>query len=184
MDENGNHTTDSTDNEGNTDFPLQDLKSIILAIDWEITDDNLADLIAQTELLSKIYENDKIIHTLLKLLKALGKYVKNQKSHAHPDTIKCLNSTYSTLEEIVLNTDLTATEREQALYKDLQQFKQLKKKVAGDKQSRRPAAAETRSLEKGTDVGELLNAVNEVRSLLITEFKSLKEQIEEIKKAL
>ena len=82
-----------------TDLPLKELKSTILAIDWEITDDVLDTFIDQLDGLFAQFEDDKVIHTLLKLLKSLGKYVRTHKSKAHPDTIKRIMAVYSALEE-------------------------------------------------------------------------------------
>jgi hypothetical protein len=55
-----------------TDLPLKDLKSTILAIDWEITDEVLETFIGQLDGLLEQFENDKVVHTLLKLLKSLA----------------------------------------------------------------------------------------------------------------
>ncbi len=173
-------------NKEKTDFPLQELKSIILAIDWEITDETLASLVKEVGVLAGTYENDKVIHTLLMLLKALGKYIKNQKSHAHPDTIKRLTSAYSTLEKLVLSDDLTQEEKEQALYEEVNQFKRLKKKIAGEKTTRRPTPPEKEPARKTRqpDIKDLVNAVKEMKSLMVVEFKSLHLQLDEIKKRL
>jgi hypothetical protein len=57
----------------NTDLPLKDLKSTILAIDWEITDDALDAFIGQFDGFSEQFEADKVVHTFLKLVKINGK---------------------------------------------------------------------------------------------------------------
>ena len=98
-----------------TDLPLKELKSTILAIDWEITDDVLETFIDQIDGLLEQFEDDKVIHTLLKLLKSLGKYVRTHKSNAHPDTIKRIMAVYSALEESVTSDDMSRSDKEKRL---------------------------------------------------------------------
>ena len=97
-----------------TDLPLKELKSTILAIDWEITDDVLDMFIDQLDGLLAQFEGDKVIHTLLKLLKSLGKYVRAHKSKAHPDTIKRIMAVYSALEDSVTDEGMSRSERKKA----------------------------------------------------------------------
>ena len=76
-------------------LPLKDLKSTILAIDWEITDDALQAFIDQVENLLERFKGDKVAQTYLKILQSLGKYIRTHKSKSHPDTIKRLMAVYS-----------------------------------------------------------------------------------------
>ncbi|MGD8702248.1 MAG: hypothetical protein PVH26_07410 [Desulfosarcina sp.] len=89
-----------------SELPLKDLKSTILAIDWEITDDALEAFIHQVDNLNERFEDDKAIQTLLKLLKSLGRYLRAHKSKAHPDTIKRIMAVYSALEKSVYSEEL------------------------------------------------------------------------------
>ena len=112
-----------------TDLPLKDLKSTILAIDWEITDDALDALIYQIDGLSDEFETDKVNFTLLRLLKSLAKYIRTNKSKSHPDTIKRVMAVYSALEESVTNDELDQVDREKILLEEVKQFRRLKAKI-------------------------------------------------------
>jgi hypothetical protein len=102
-----------------SDLPLKGLKSTILAIDWEITDEALETLIDQIDGLSEQFETDKVNHTLLRLLKSLAKYIRTHKSNAHPDTIKRVMSVYSTLEESTTNNELSQNQKEKMVLEEV-----------------------------------------------------------------
>ena len=89
--------------EGNsTHYPLGELKSLVLSIDWEITEEVLSDCLIHTDSLGILYKNDKVILKFLQILKALGKYIKARQSQAHPTAFKLLDSVFCGLEKIVI----------------------------------------------------------------------------------
>ncbi len=109
---------------------LRELKAIALSIDWEIDDEIMAQLIEQVEKLKDEYRDDNIILLFLRLLGSVGKYVKNNKANAHPDSIKLLNSVYVNLEKVIMYKDMPEAEREKALLGEVKKFKKLKKAIA------------------------------------------------------
>ncbi|MDH4011711.1 MAG: hypothetical protein OEU55_13395, partial [Desulfobacterales bacterium] len=88
------------------DYPLAELKNLVLSIDWEITEEALTGLLSQIDSLKVIYKNEKIIFMFLQLLGSLGVYIKTNRGNAHPKTFKILNSAFSRLEEVVLSEDM------------------------------------------------------------------------------
>ncbi len=83
------------------DYPLAELKNMVLSIDWEITDEVLSGFLSQIDRLKSSYKNEKIILMFLQLLGSLGEYVKTNRGNAHPQTFKILNSAFSSLEEVL-----------------------------------------------------------------------------------
>ena len=80
-------TLDEPDDErAPDDYPLAELKNLVLSIDWEITDDALADFISQVNNLKVTYKNEKIVLMFLQLLGSLGVYIKTNRGNAHPKT--------------------------------------------------------------------------------------------------
>ena len=70
------------DNATTPDTPvddLQQLKSVILSIDWEITDSCLTDLMDETDRLLPIFEKDRFTHALLRMLNVWGATFKREK---------------------------------------------------------------------------------------------------------
>lgn len=110
--------------------PLKWLKTIVLSIDWEITDDVLIKFIEQIDRLqTTFYRNDKIVLMFLKLLGSLGKYIKDKKANAHPDAIKLLILSYKSLEKIIISKDMTDVEKKIILASRARDFSELKSKM-------------------------------------------------------
>ena len=170
--------------QGNSpDLPLKDLKSTILAIDWEITDDALASFIEQVDELKEQFEGDKVVYTFLKLLRSLGKYIRSHKSKAHPDTIKRIMAVYSALEESLSNEALSQEQKERMLLEEVRQFQQLKSKIVDSKSPyvatgpQRAMAVETQS---GMDA--VLQAIEELKTLMASELAAIRKEISRLGK--
>jgi hypothetical protein len=115
------------------DYPLTELKHLVLSIDWEITEEVLADFLSQIDSLKATYKNEKIILMFLQLLGSLGVYIKINRGNAHPKTFKILNSVFSRLEEVVLSEDMTEPEKKKLLGTEMNKYKQLRDQVSKKK---------------------------------------------------
>jgi hypothetical protein len=115
------------------DYPLAELKSMVLSIDWEITDEVLSAFLSQIASLKNTYKNEKIILMFLQLLGSLGEYIKTNRGNAHPKTFKVLNSVFSHLEDIVLTKGLAESEKIKILRMEMDKYKQLRTQVSKKK---------------------------------------------------
>jgi hypothetical protein len=115
------------------DYPLAELKSMVLSIDWEITDEVLGAFLSQIAKLKTTYKNEKIILMFLQLLGSLGEYIKTNRGNAHPKTFKVLNSVFSRLEEIVLTQGLAESEKIKILRAEMDKYRQLRTQVSKKK---------------------------------------------------
>jgi len=113
------------------DSPLEELKPIVLSIDWEITDEIMTKFLVQVDALKEAYKDDKIILMFLQLLGSVGKYIKAKKANADPDVVKLLNSAYAGLEKVLLTEGMTETERKKLLITEVNKFKKLKERLTG-----------------------------------------------------
>ena len=113
--------------------PLAELKSIVLSIDWEITDEVLSAFLSQIASLKRAYRNEKIILMFLQLLGSLGEYIKTNRGNAHPKTFKVLNSVFSRLENIVSTKGMAESEKMKMLRIEMDKYKQLRNKVSKKK---------------------------------------------------
>jgi len=165
------------------DIPLKDLKSTILAIDWEITDDVLETLIGQLDELLVRFQDDKVIHTLLKLLKSLGKYVRTHKSNAHPDTIKRIMAVYSALEESVTNPEMGRKEKEKRVLEEVRQFQQLKAKIVASSPPYLPSGVQKpiKSPEM-PGIDAVIRAIDELKSLMARELGAIRKELGQLRK--
>jgi len=164
-------------------LPLKDLKSTILAIDWEITDDALEAFIHQVENLLEGFKSDKVAHTYLRILQSLGKYIRAHKSKSHPDTIKRLMAVYSALEEAVTNHELGQDKKEKTLLAEVRKFQQLKAEIID---SKAPYLADGQSravpTEEKTGVEAVIQAIEELKSMMAAELGAIREGLERLEK--
>jgi len=109
--------------------PLKELKSIVLSIDWEITDEIMTKFLRQVNALKNAYANDKIIVMFLQLLGSVGKYIKAKKANTDPDIVKLLNTAYAGLEKVILTIDISEAQRKKILLIELSKFKKLKERL-------------------------------------------------------
>ena len=111
------------------DFPLSNLKAIVLSVDWEIDDEVMDRLVEEIGKLETVYNYDKTLLSFFRLLGSVGKYIKTRKADAHPDSIKLLNSAYNSLEKVLLSKDITPAEKKQILLLQVTEFKKLKEQI-------------------------------------------------------
>lgn len=114
-------------------YPLSELKNLVLSIDWEITDELLQRFLQQLEDLKLTYQHDKIVLTFLQILSSLGEYIKTNRGNAHPKTFKILNSVFSRLDKVVREEDLTEAGKKQLLRLEMSRYKKLREQVLRDK---------------------------------------------------
>ena len=115
---------------GDDDSPISRLKTLVLSIDWEITDEVLLQFHDEVIDLKDIWANDKINMVYLQALEKIGMYIYKEKADSHPNSIKLLLSMYYNLERIVLSEELSAAEKKQILLDDVRRFEKLKKLIA------------------------------------------------------
>ena len=115
------------------DYPLGELKNLVLSIDWEITDEVLQKFIHQVKDLKSTYKDDKINLTFLQILGSLGEYIKTQRGNSHPKTFKILNSVFSQFDDVVSSNDMQANEKKRILRAEMNKYKVLREHIAHDK---------------------------------------------------
>ncbi len=126
---------------GGEESPISRLKTIMLEIDWEITDEVLIQFNEELIDLKDIWSDDPIKLVYVQALEKISKYIYQKKSDAHPSAIRLLMSFYYNLEKIDIDTDLTQDEKKNILKGDLQKFEKLKKHISPSAVSSSPAKA-------------------------------------------
>ncbi|NNL78339.1 MAG: hypothetical protein HKO68_18560, partial [Desulfobacterales bacterium] len=124
--ENDIRLPDSPEQDSKAHYPLAELKSLILSIDWEITDEVLENLLQQLKDLKIMYQHDKIVLAFLQILNSLGDYIKTNRGRSHPKTFKILNSVFSSLDQVVLSRDMAETVKKKILLTEINRYKKLR----------------------------------------------------------
>ena len=172
MEESSPFSTDSIDLfgiTGNDESPIARLKSIILSIDWEISDEILKQLDVELLDLGEIWAGDKIKQVYVQGLRKIGRYICKEKAGAHPDAIKLLLTFYHNLEQVVLDGGMGEKEKRQLLLSDVRKFDQLKGHIGRPAE---PPAVETIEHESVAATGGFGEDSEDVKEL-----KGLKAQV-------
>ncbi|MCP4339944.1 MAG: hypothetical protein GY799_13895 [Desulfobulbaceae bacterium] len=114
--------------------PISRLKSLILSIDWEITDEVLMQFNEELVDLKDIWAGEKINLVYVQALEKISKYIYQKKADSHPSAIKLLLTLYHNLEKIVSSLDLTAEQKKDILLEDVKRFESLKLHISKQSQ--------------------------------------------------
>lgn len=167
------------------DISLEKLKSVVLSIDWEITEDCLNDLMVETDNLLPQFESDRFSHSLLRMLKAVGAYIRKRKAQAHPDAIKRIMSVFSSIEKMTETPQMEETKKKEIVAKEIIEFKKLKEQVqgkpGGDAQQSKPDAP---GMQEHIGLEKLEKAINKVEKRLNTQVENLQSQLETMQKEM
>jgi hypothetical protein len=90
----------------------------------------MASFLEEVDRLRETFEGEKIPVLFLQLLGSVGKYIRNQKARAHPDSIRVLNSVYNSFEKVLIEEDMPEAEKRKWLYGGVNRFKKLKQDIA------------------------------------------------------
>jgi hypothetical protein len=191
---------------------LRELKSLVLSLDWEITDEVMGRFFREIQRLENEYGDQKILLSFLRLLDSIGKYIKTHKGKAHPHAGKLLNSAYMSLEKVIRSQHLTPLERNRMLARELRRYRRLREQIAFRKTGR--AREETvegvdrtstvneqqqagSPIEEGSgahgttaeelkvpvDMNEMFaGALEELKQFIHGEFRALREELKEWRK--
>ena len=187
---------------------LTDLKSIILSIDWEITDEVMGRFIDETKGLKDNFKNDRVLVLFLQILSSLGKYIRSNKGKTHPSAFKILNSAFRCLEKILLTKSITETEKKKLLLVEVNRFKELKELVGARRETivkkdlqDLPEAADSKPVSQRIVVDDkriradeqtvtdnaaaqypdILLAIEEIKEFIRSEIELLRKEIIELK---
>ena len=115
---------------GDNESPLTRLKSIILSLDWEISDDILDELVQEVTSLRSIWEGDKVAQVYLQGLEKIGHYLRIEGAYAHQNAIKLLLTLFYNYEKIISSPDISGETITSLLKSDIRKFKVLQFQIS------------------------------------------------------
>ena len=167
-----------------THYPLAELKSLVLSIDWEITEEVLSDFLIQIDNLGILYKNDQIIMKFLKMLRALGKYIRAHQSQAHPNAFSLLDSVFCGLEKVVTK-DMLDLDKQKLITAKLRKYKELQGQISQSKRIKEKEAQYKASMihnpKQISNNWNINSARNLDQEMLSISSKQLNDAINEIK---
>ncbi|MCF6187374.1 MAG: hypothetical protein L3J49_07865 [Desulfobulbaceae bacterium] len=114
---------------GDDGSPLTRLKSIILSLDWEISDDILQELTDEIGNLQQMWQGDKVAKVYLQGLDKIGSYLRAEGAYAHPNASKLLLTFFYNFEKIISSQAITGDTISSLLKADVRKFKILQYQI-------------------------------------------------------
>lgn len=124
---------DVGDQEMEEGSPLEGLKSLVMTIDWEISESTLGALLEELNSLRTRYADNKPVSILLKMLTSLSSYVQKHKADSHHESIQLFHSVAKDLTSIVEDPRMDPRTRNAIVKKDIDRFQGLKSEIVSAK---------------------------------------------------
>lgn len=162
--------------------PIKDLKSIIMSLEWEITDSVMEKLEAEVLRLESLFQGDKIVLAFLQLLGSLGKYIRKKLARAHVDSITLLHSAYESLEKTILSENMSDGAKKKLLIIHVTWYKKLKREIqaAGKQAHRMSDAAFEAPVSQESHLGDDASAEASYVNQIPTDFRDMSHMTQEI----
>ncbi|MCW5200319.1 hypothetical protein VU07_00665 [Desulfobulbus sp. F4] len=106
------------------------MEATILGLEWEVTDEGLEKFNKESTELRSYLSGNTEAQVLVQGLQALGAYIREQKSNAHPDSFTILHSFYDALKMLLESPELGAEQRRQILLEQIGSLNSLKEVIA------------------------------------------------------
>lgn len=160
--------------------PLASLKSIVLSLDWEITDEAMAEFLKKTEAIRSECEGDQVLKIFVQMLFALGKYIKRHKGDSNPEAVRLLNTTFQSFEKVFEDKGLSETQKKDILDQKVKEFMELKRAI-GSKRTVTPAHTKAlqvdRTFIRETVQEAVKQAMEDLKEMIREQFESLKDEL-------
>lgn len=109
---------------------IQELKAVILAVDWEISDQTLKTFDEVTRRLLLRLKSHKILHSFVRIIHSMGRYIASKKANAHKDSISFLRSVFENFEKIIQTPEMQFPEKKKLIESDINAFHNFKREIA------------------------------------------------------
>ena len=111
--------------------PLLDrLQAAMLALEWEINDNNIDQLLREIEAAKLEYPDQQINQLFLRLLESITRYIREKKASAHPSAVGLLHVAFQDFIRVITDGALPEAGKKQLLMNSLTLFKKLKEALA------------------------------------------------------
>lgn len=104
--------------------PLKDLKSIVLSIEWEISEPVLEKFDDEVSRLNDVYASDRTIIGFLRILRFLGRYIRVKGADADAASVRMLLEVYDNLESVLLSADMGKKVKSARLLENIKKYKE------------------------------------------------------------
>jgi len=108
---------------------LKQLKSIMLTLEWDLSFQALQQFDKEIAAQEEKWRDDKNVAGLLRILRALGKYIERMQGKTHPVAIKLFFAVYNGFEKIVFSPKMSAGKKKKIVLLAFERYNEVKKKL-------------------------------------------------------
>lgn len=113
-----------------TEREMEEVKAVILSIDWEISDITLTGFNSTVHPLMERLKSNKLHFSFLKIMQSIVGYVAKNKANSHKDSIGLLRRVFSDYERMVRTPGLSPLEKKALAEASIQAFGEFKRKLS------------------------------------------------------
>lgn len=118
-----NHSLDDVSSSSILHSPLKNLKSIILSIEWEISNQVLEQFDGEIAQLNDLYSDNRINLGFLRILRFLGRYIRVKGADSNQESVNLLLSVYDNTESVIVKKDLTDAQKNILLLENIKKYR-------------------------------------------------------------
>ena len=112
---------------------LYNLRTILLSIEWEITDDILSKYLNETIQLQRLFQNNRYLKRLLQIQYFYGRFIKTYPNRIPLKTYKILYTLYNCMNNILANKKLSDFEKKKIVEQEIHRYKNFRKYLTNKK---------------------------------------------------
>ena len=112
---------------------LYNLRTLLLSIEWEITDDILAKYLNETIQLQRLFQNNRYLKRLLQIQYFYGRFIKTYPDRIPLKTYKILYTLYNCMNNILTNKKLSDFEKKKIVAQEIHRYKNYRKYLTNNK---------------------------------------------------
>ena len=112
---------------------LYNLRTLLLSIEWEITDDILAKYLNETIQLQRLFQNNRYLKRLLQIQYFYGRFIKTYPNRIPLKTYKILYTLYNCMKNILANKTLSDFEKKKIVEQEIHRYKNFRKYLTNKK---------------------------------------------------
>lgn len=111
------------------DSEMEELKAVILSVDWEISSITMKGFDRVLTRLEKQLKSHKMHYTFLRIMHQTGAHIAKRKADAHQDSISLLRWVFQQYELLVAHPDMAPDKKKQLVQESIQAYKAFKRKI-------------------------------------------------------
>ncbi len=108
---------------------IEELKAVILSVDWEISSVTLKNFDRVFSRLKNRLQSNKVHFTFLRIMHSIGGHIAQNKALAHKDSIALLRWVFQHYEQLVVNPDMSTSEKKRIVEMNIQAYNAFKNKI-------------------------------------------------------